>query len=75
MNIFSWVYGKVTGLDKTMDEYWIKFVEPQIERGLEKGISLEEIHSMFTESVNEADLQTTFPALLLRDKINGWNKD
>lgn len=75
MNIFAWAYGKLTGLDKTMDEYWIRFVQPQIERGLNKGIPSEEIHSMFTESVNEADLEMTFPALLLRDKIDAWGDE
>jgi hypothetical protein len=74
MNIFAWIYGKLTGTDKKMDEYFIRFVKPQIERGLNKGISLEVIHAMFTESVNEADLEMTFPASLLRDKIDAWDK-
>lgn len=69
--VMKW-YSKITGLDKKMDEYFIRYVEPQMERGLDRGISLEELHSMVTESVNEADLVMTFPALLLRDKIDGW---
>lgn len=70
---------RLVGISFDADTYIRDFIIPVYKRGLAWGISKEALDRMVKESIKEANFETTYPAMIFRDKVeayqqqvNGW---
>lgn len=61
---------RLFGWDKEMDEYWERFIVPQVKRGAELGIPVERLETLYRQAVAESDFITTYPRGRFRDLID-----
>jgi hypothetical protein len=68
MNIIARLIARFT--DSGMDEYWQRFIEPEITRARQLGLSEDTISALLKWAINESDGYLRFPAALFRDMID-----
>jgi hypothetical protein len=70
LNIIYALMGKLFGWDKQTDEYWRRFIEPQIARARALGFPDDTIGRMLQAALIRADFEYIYPGTILRDLID-----
>jgi hypothetical protein len=58
------------GWDNVTEDYWQRFIAPQIERAKDAGITQARTGELLQEALDMADFQTAFPAGIFRDLVD-----
>lgn len=61
---------KLLGWDTVVDDYWLRFIVPQIARAKAAGITQARTGELLQEALDMADFQTAFPAEIFRDLVD-----
>lgn len=72
--MFNWLWrliGKLTGWERETEEYWERFILPQIDRARMLGFSDDEIGVMLQTALDQSDMMARqLPGGMLRDMID-----